>query len=265
MPAGMGARVWITVGALALTSACTRAMFVAPAGPGAPAPDAAAAWRDATSRCRAAKTYVAALRVSGKVANDRLWPVSIETAVTADESVYLSASAAGQSVFVLSGSNARATLWLRGDDRIVTAPPADIMDAIVGAPLAPSRLLAILTGCTARSFDINRATAYGALVAIDTADARVFLSRQRGAWRTRAAEAETLTVEFAGSAGGGPRDVWIWSRAQGTLRASLHLTASDVEIDGAVPASVFTTPPGATGAKAMTLDELRAAGPFRNR
>ncbi len=191
----------------------TRAIFVPPAGPGAPAPDAAVAWAEATGACRTARAYVAALRVSGRVGAQRLWPVSIEAAVTADQSIYLGATAAGNSLFVLAGTANRATLWLRRDQRIVTATPAEILEAIVGVPLSPDALLGVLTGCVARSFDITRAARYGRLLTIETSDARVHLEQQGGRWRIRAAETGAFTVEFTGGGPSRPQDVWIWSAA----------------------------------------------------
>ena len=44
--------------ALALfTTSCAARMFVPPAGPGAPAPDAATAWEEATKTCRTVTTF----------------------------------------------------------------------------------------------------------------------------------------------------------------------------------------------------------------
>jgi hypothetical protein len=39
----------------------------------------------------------------------------------------------------------------------------------------------------------------------------------------------------------------------------------EAEMNGTVPASVFNPPAGAKGAQPMTLEELRAAGPWKER
>jgi hypothetical protein len=117
----------ILVTSCSLAAGCTRAMFKPPAGPGAPAPDAAAAWAEATDGCHGLRSYAGVLRASGRVGGARLWPVSIDVAVLADQSIYLGATAAGRSLFLLAGTGGSATLWLRDEQRTVTAPPADIL------------------------------------------------------------------------------------------------------------------------------------------
>ena len=179
----------------------TRAMFVPPAGPGTPVTYAAAAWTEATANCRNARSYAAAARASGKFGAERLWPIGIDVAVTSDQSIYLAANAVGRSLFVLAGTANTATLWLRQEERVVTAAPAEIMDAIVGVPITPDRLLGVLTGCVARSFAITRAALHGSLLAVDTADARLYLEQSNGQWRTRAASTDAFVVEFAAYAG----------------------------------------------------------------
>ena len=251
---------------IAGTPACaTRAMFVPPAGPGTPVPYAAAAWTEATASCRQARSYAAAVRASGKFGSERLWPVGIDIAVTIDQSIYLAANAVGRSLFVLAGTGNRATLWLRQEERVVTAAPAEIMDAIAGMSLAPDRLLAVFTGCVARSFTITGAALHGRLLAVDTADARVYLEQSQGRWRTKAATTDAFVVEFAGYQGVLPGEVWIWSVEGREPASSVRFVISDPEIDGQIPAGVFQVPRGAAGAKPLTLEELRAAGPWKER
>jgi tetratricopeptide (TPR) repeat protein len=90
-------------------------------------------------RCRGARSYTAALRLSGRVGDQRIWPpIAVDTAVTADQSIYMGATVAGRSLFVLAGSVSRATLWLRQEQRVVTAPPAEIIEAMLGVSLPPA-------------------------------------------------------------------------------------------------------------------------------
>ena len=251
------ARLGLGLIVLCMAAACTRSMFVTPSGPGTPAPEAASAWADATRACRDARAMTAGLRISGKVGGTRLWPVNIEAAVTRDQSIYLSATAAGTSVFVLAGTANRATLWLRREQRVVSAAPAEIMSAIVGVPLSPDLLLAVLTGCGTRSFDVVRATRVGKLIAVETADMTVYLDQQGSAWRTRAAQSSAFVVEFGRTAGAVPAEVWIWSAPGREPAASIHVAVSDDTIDGNIPSSFFQIPSGAASATPITLDELR--------
>jgi hypothetical protein len=156
-------------------------------------------------------------------------------------------------------------LWLRREDRSVSAAPADIMEAIVGVPIAPDRLLAVLSGCAAKSLDITRAARHGRLLSIETADARVQLEQTNGQWRAKAAQTDAFTVEFGAMQSGLPSELWMWSIPGRGPAASLHLRATDPELNGEVPAGVFKIPSGAAAAKPITLEELKAAGPWRER
>jgi hypothetical protein len=265
-PAGVPviARVLLGLALCVAAAACGgRGMFVPPAGPGTAAPDAAAAWAEATAACPAPQSYAASLRVSGRVGGQRLWPVTIEAAVLADESIYLSATAAGRGLFVLAGTGSRAALWLRREQRIVTAAPADIVEAIVGVRLSPNDLLAVLTGCATRSFDIVHASRQGALISIETKDARIYLERRGGRWQVRAGEMNAFTVEYAAANGSPPLELWLWPSASRGTSASIHLTVSDAQVNGPVPAAVFRMPAGAATATPMTLDELKAGAPWK--
>ena len=240
-------------------------MFVPPAGPAVAAPEGKQAWTDATAECRDARTYVASLRVSGRVGAERLWPVDIETAVTADQSIYLSAVAGGQTVFRLSGRQNRASLWLRADKRVVTATPAEILDAIIGVGVSPAELLGILTGCGTRDTDVVSAERIGQALLVTTRDARVYLRHEAGAWRTHAAVTPSFTIEFGGLARPTPAEVWVWSVPTAPARASLHLRATDPAINADVPADLLELPAAAKAATPLSIEELRANGPLRNR
>jgi hypothetical protein len=249
--------------AVLAASACSRAVFTPPAGPGEPFLDAEAAWSVATARCRTARTYAVAAQLSGRAGDQRLWPVHLDIAVTADQQIYVGATAAGQGVFVLAGTADRATLWLRREHRVVTAPPADMLERLVGVRFDPARLLAVLTGCVTARLDVVRAARHGRLVAIETPDARVFLERRGRAWETKAGAVEGMIVEYAREGTSLPLRVWISSDPARRPVTAVGLRVEDAELNGTLPAGVFEPPPGASGAAPMTLDELRAAGPLR--
>jgi hypothetical protein len=250
---------------LSIAASCARATFVPPTDPGAPAPDAAAAWDQASAGCGDVHSFVAAARASGKVGVQRVWPVTLEIAVAAGDSIYVSATVAGNSLFVLAGTGGRASLWLRQDHRVVTASPAEIMEAVVGVALSPGQLLGVLTGCVARTAEAANAVRHKDLIELHAPEGRLFLSQVAGQWQVRALMANAFVAELSRRPGRQPDDVWIRSAAGGSLDASLHLTISDGQVNGSIPATVFQLPNGASTASPMTIEELRAAGPWKGR
>jgi hypothetical protein len=242
---------------LALFSAgCGHTIFVPPAGPGV-VTDASEAWTAATAACRNAKYYSASLKISGHAGSQRIWRLAIDTAVTPSQ-IYMGATVSGQPIFVLAGSATDATLWLRQEQKAVKAPAGEIIEAILGLPIPPDRLLSLLTGCATRTFDVTTATSHNGLLAIQTADARVFIQRQGTAWRTLGAEAEGFRVQFLWKAGLLPEKVWIRSTPGREPAASLDVSVADPTTTDPLQASVFNAPSGAAAAEPMTLDELRS-------
>jgi hypothetical protein len=144
----------------------------------------------------------------------------------------MGATVAGRSIFVLAGSADRATLWLRREQRIVTAPPAEIVEAMLGVSLPPGRLLAIFTGCLTRDATMTAATRYGRVLTVDTPDGRIHLEQRNGRWQTRAGEADGFIVEFARDASSFPQKIWIRSVPGREPRAALDITVSDAEVNG---------------------------------
>ena len=250
---------WIAL----LATGCGHAIFVPPAGPGV-VTDASEAWRTATASCKSAEQYTAALRISGRAGSQRIWRLAIDTAVTPTQ-IYMGATFSGQPVFVLAGSAKDATLWLRREQRAVKAPAGEIIEAILGLRMTPDRLLALLTGCATRNLEITSATTHDAIVAVQTADTRVFLERQGTVWRTRGAQAEGFTVEFLWKTSNLPDKVWIESTPGREPAAKLDVSVSDPTISDPIPASVFNAPSGAASAEPMTLEELRSAGSWRKK
>ena len=240
-------------------SACSHTMFVPPAGPGVPAPNAADAWRSATESCRQAKSYQASRGVSGRAADQRIPRIRVDTAVTSDGNIYMSATASGQSIFLLAGTAKQATLWLRREDRAVLAPPDAIIDALLGVQLPPDRLLSVFSGCITRSFDVSSSSQHDRLLLIQTPDARVYLEPAGAEWRARAGDVDGFSVELGRKTLPLPENVWIRTAAGRTPQARLDVSVSDAEVNGSIPASVFSPPAGAGRAEPMTLEELRAS------
>src|SRR5262245_27799173 len=102
-------------------SACAARMFVPPAGPGLPAPDAATALTAVTEHCRSVTTFGPTLRLSGRVAGSRIPSLTVLGAVTATGGIRLQATAASRTIFELAGTNDRATFVWREDNRVAIA------------------------------------------------------------------------------------------------------------------------------------------------
>lgn len=234
-----------------------RSMFVPPAGPGESVPDPSAAWEQATNGCRDLRSVVSSQRVSGRVGAARVWPLTIDAAVLADQSIYLSATASGKPIFLLAGSASRATLWLRTEERAITAEPAAILNALIGVSLSPDEMLGVLSGCVARGASIARASRHGASMTVETSAGRAFLDERAGQWAVRAFDTHGITAEFVAPGRAVPQDIWLWSGAGGSS-ASLHLNVTERELNGTVPPEVFRVPSGAQAAAPMTLEELAA-------
>lgn len=254
----MIARAILALAATMALAGCGAPMFRPPAGPGLPAPDAPAAWQEATKTCSGARSFVAALRVSGRTADDRFPTISVDAAVTDQGSIYLSATHTGRSLFLLAGGAERATLWLREDNRAVTDAPAAIIDAMLGVGLSPARLLAVLTGCAARSLDVKQAERFGRLLRVETPDAVVYLEQQHGAWQTRAAQVDGFTVQYDRDGTSVPQRIVI-TADPGRPPARLDVRVSQAELNRELEARFFTPPAGAAAADPMSIDELRRA------
>jgi len=238
-----------------------RSIFVPPAGPGVTAPDAASAWDEATKDCRGVERVVSSMRVSGSISGTRVWPMTVDAAVALNQSIYLSAIASGRPVFLLVGTPARATLWLRTDDRSVTAAPAEILQALIGVSLSSDDLLGVLSGCMSRDATFTSAVRHGAMLAVHTPAGRTFLEQRAGQWQARAFESKGFTVEFVPPGRSMPQDAWVWSSA--ATPATLHLTMNERELNGSIRPEIFRVPAGALAAAPMTLEEL--ASMWKNR
>jgi hypothetical protein len=175
----------------------------------------------------------------------------------------------GAQVFLLAGTAAHAQLWLRQDNRLVTARADEIVDALINVDvkLGPERLLAVLTGCTARSLALVDAARFGPQIAVRTTDSRVFLDRRDGRWRAVAGDADGVIVDYRRFSGDWPA-VWrAASAASGPSAPMIEVTVTDLvindaSIDGRPDVFQLKVPAGATP---MELEELRASAPLRGR
>jgi hypothetical protein len=245
-------------------SACAPALFVPPVGPGEPAPEAAAAWAEATRACRGVVSYRASLRVSGRIGGERLpTTVNILTGAT-PTGMRLEGRAANRNVFRLAGTADEASLYLDDGHRLATGRPEDLTDALMGVKLGPARWLALLTGCVATRPDLISGARYLADLAVSTPSGRVFLARLNGEWRNVHGSFDGLVVTYRRFSPALPDEWRLSSEAGRDPSIDLSVSADDVTTDQAIPSSVFTLAlPGAV--TPMTLDELRQSGPLRRK
>jgi hypothetical protein len=249
-------RRWIVLVAV-LGTACAPA-FTPPAGPGEPAPDADAAWAQATASCRGARTYSAMLHFGAVGAN-------VQTTVTDDGRVRLGAVVAGRPRFTLTGSRDDATLLLHDDRRVVRAPAAAIVEQLIGTAIGPEEWLAFVTGCVTRSHQIKDAARVGKYLRITTAEGRVYLQQQGGVWRVHGGEVLGLIVHYEWRDSAFPTVLRARSAPGTSVETRLALEAAQFRVNDTVAPELFTPPKAVAGATSMTLEELREAGPLSRR
>lgn len=249
---------------LVILSACAPHLFVPPAGPGEPFPDATQAWTEATHACRGASTYAANLRVRGRVARESLSATIIGLVTRADQIRLTVPVMFGSPAFVLGGSADSATLWLPRNERVLTARADEILEALTGLRLGPRALLAVLDGCVAQADAITASARYGRLAAITTGDGRLFLEQRDGRWRITRGLTAGLIVEYSDIQGDWPRALRITTETGHTPAVSLSMTIDQIDVNLPHEAKEFTVNV-ARSAAPMTLDDLRAAGPLREK
>jgi hypothetical protein len=249
---------------LAALSACAPHVFVPPVGPGEPFPDAAQAWSEATRACRGASTYAATLHVRGKVARESL-SATIMSLVTRTDQIALSAPVMfGPPAFVLGGAADQATLWLPRQERVISARADEIVEALTGLRLGPSALLAVLSGCVGQAGTMTASARYGPLGAVTTDDGRMYLEQRDGRWRIVRGLTGGLIVEYSDIRGDWPRALRITTEAGRSPAVSLSMTIDQFDVNLPHEAREFAVNV-APGATPMTLEELRAAGPLREK
>ena len=258
------ARSYAFLSYLVLAPACASHVFTPPTGPGEPFPEAATAWSEATHACRQASTYAATIRVHGHVGQESLGATIIGL-VTAADQISLSAPVMfGSPAFVLGGTLDTATLWLPRNKRVVTARADDIVEALTGLRLSPNALLAMLSGCVATADTVTASALYGPLGAITTDGGRAFLERQDGRWRITRGITNGLIIEYSDLRGDWPRAVRVSSETARTPVVSLSMTMEQIDVNLPHSAKDFVVKPS-PDAEPMSLEDLRAAGPLREK
>jgi hypothetical protein len=241
-------------------ASCAHPAFVLPPGPPVSAPDGAAIWAAASARCRAVTTYSAELHVSGRVGDGPKLKATVLAGLTATDDIRLEVPAPfGRPVFILAGTNGTATLVTR-DDHLLSTSSQKIIEAIVGLPFGPKAFLSLLTAC-APDPAVAGAARYGDVLMVRTGTSRAYLRQTAAAWRVVALDVEGLRVEYGAGADAWPTEVRVSSTEGRTPVVDVAMSASQIDVDGAIPATAFRVTPPAHPLP-LTLEELRAAGPL---
>lgn len=245
--------------ALILLAGCAPARPTLPSGSGSPFPDFAAAYDEAVAECRVARSVLAELGLSGRAGETKLRG-RINAGMSEPANIRLEGVGPfGRAVFILAGSDGRATLLLVREHRVVRdAPPEAIVEALTGVPLTPSQLLSAVAGCglgvdtpsAGRTFNDEWA-------AVDAAGGLTYLRRVEGRWRVGAAVRGDVQVLYADFASGLPSTVHVRT---GEV-ADITLRVSQLEINTPIDPKAFEVNVP-SDAIPLTLEELRRSGPL---
>jgi hypothetical protein len=254
----------ILAAAIMLVPACaSRGLphLALPTGAGEPAAEYSTPLAAALLRCHDVRTLSAELSLSGHAGDQKLRGRVLAGLVAG--ALRLEAPAPGGApVFILVADGPRGRLLLGRDRRVLNdAPPADILDALVGIAMGPDDLRALLSGCLQASVESTGARAYGAQwLAVDlAAGGTMYLHRGvDGAWRIVAGMLPRLLVQYGELVDGVPSQIRLTSpAASGRPALDLTLGLSQAEVNTELPRDQLVAliiPPGTAP---LTLQELR--------
>jgi len=247
-----------------LTASCAPRLVTLPSGPGAPFPNSAAAYSQATEACRGVLWLAAILEISGRAAGSRFPRAKIDAGFEAPGKIVLELPAPGKPIFTFAAEGDTATLVLPREGRALQgASPSETLEVLAGVALGADELRSIVSGCgfgatepsTGRAFDRG-------WVAVDAAGVTSYLQQLDGAWRLVAATRGPHEVRYADFASGHPSTIRLRSAGRESAKATdLTIRPSQVDLNQPIDPSAFrpAIPPGT---KLLTLDELRKAGPL---
>jgi hypothetical protein len=247
---------------IAMASAgCGPHAFSLPPGPPTPDPRAADIWNAASSACRATHTVHASLSVRGRLGGRRIPGMAgaaLLVVVSDAGDIAIEARVSGQLAFKVGGRADDATLFLPNDRRVVRGPAADIVSALIGVPIDPPALVAVLAGCVSQT-PADQGERFGPVLAVRTADATVYLEPHgAGTWRVRAGLRQALAVSYDYGADDKIRDInWQSTVPDAAVAITFRVDALDQNVPLDPGMFSVVVPDDATP---MTIEELGRAG-----
>jgi outer membrane lipoprotein-sorting protein len=253
---------------LLAAAACAPKAPSLPTSAGAPFPEFATVYQQATQSCRGVKTITASMAMSGKAGNTKLRG-RIDAGFAAPGRARLEGIPPfGKPVFVLVADEGKGTLVLTRDDRVLRdAPPEQIVEALAGVALTPDDLRTVVSGCgftTAAPTAGTTLNQHGSEWAVlEFPESTAYMIRRLDVWHLVAARRGTVTVNYSNDDRGRPEIVDIRATSDGRLAADIRLRLSDVDINTTLDSRAFDiTPDLPKNPIPLTLDELRRAGPL---
>jgi hypothetical protein len=244
-----------------------------PSDLGTPLADFTAVHAQLSSACTGVRTLTMEIGLSGRAGKEPLRGRVI-AGFERPSSMRLEGVAFGGPVFILAARDGSATLLLTREDRIIRkAPPDAILGALTGVALDPADLLAVFTGCVVPA---PRATAGrlhpGGLASIDVESAgqgtqrrtaTVFLRRNGSQWQLHAAKRDRWQIEYVPGTGSFPQSVRLISTSPDVV-VGITAALSQIETNEDLDPKAFVVEEPKT-VMPMTIDELRQAGPLRDK
>lgn len=247
---------------LAILSGCAAKRLSLPSDSGSPLPEFAQVHEQVSAACRTVRTLTVELSLAGRAGGRRL-SGRVVSGFEQPRSMRLEGVAPfGPAAFILVARGDMARLVLPRENLVLSdASAEDVLGALTGVALAPADLQAILTGCVtpvpmAAAGRLHR----DGWASIDLeAGATAYLRRQGPVWRMRAARRGDWQLDYPAWQGSFPRVVRMRS---GAGMVDLEATLSQLEANVGLDPAAFevAVPPGA---RPITLDQLRDAGPLR--
>jgi hypothetical protein len=259
-------RATIAVAMVAWTlgaAACAPPVPSLPSGAGVPFPDYAAAYQQATLRCKSVKTIASVLTISGRAVGQRFPRATLDVGFEAPDKVMLELPAPGRPIFTFAANGNSSTLILARDGRVLEgAPPAATLEALTGIPFGPEELGGIVTGCGfAQAEPAGGRTFPGGRAAIDAGNSVSYLAQSENQWRLVAARRGPWDVFYDEFVSGRPSSIRLVSMKDSRTRTDLRIRLSQVDVNEPIDPRAFS-PAVPAGAKPITLDDLRQAGPL---
>jgi hypothetical protein len=258
------ARLALAAAVFSTASACASRLYTPPAGPGAPFPEAAAAWTSLTERCRGVQRYVAEISVTGWVGATREGVGStLHGALTREDDIYLEVRVLSSIALQMAGRAGQAVFLLPRDQRVLRAASRDIVQAMTGLNWGPRDLLNVLSGCVNDAPEAVIGERFDARASIDLGGgSRAWVRQVGGAWQLEAAARDGLLVEYLARESTFPSMVRVTTTASGITPLALTFRLGKIQANIDLEPRTFELDVPA-GFAPMSLEDIRVTRPLR--